>query len=153
MDKKDSSFFDETMSAFDGADVCELVGPFFLYRLTQKYNKNTISLYHDDDLANLISIKDPKSEKALKDFQKLFKENALDIVIQCNLKTVNYLNVTFNQLNSTYRRYQKENNQITYIITESNHSPSIIKQLPISIEFRLSSLSSSEQIFNNFVTP
>ena len=118
MDKKDSSFFDETMGPFDGADVGELVGPFFLYRLTQKYNKNTISLYHDDDLANLISIKDPKSEKALKDFQKLFKENVLDIVIQCNLKIVNYLDVTFNQLNSTYRRYQKENNQITYINTE-----------------------------------
>ena len=32
---------------------------------------------------------------------------------------------------------------------KSNHPPSIIKQLPISIEPRLSSLSSSEEIFND----
>ena len=64
-----------------------------------------------------------------KDIQKLFKENELDIVIQCNMKTVNYLDVKLNLENSTYRLYQKENNQIKYINTESNRPPSIIKQL------------------------
>ena len=68
------------------------------------------------------------------------------------MKTVNYLDVTLNLENSTYRPYQKENNQIKYINTESNHPPSIIKQLPLSIESRLSLLSSSEEIFNS-VTP
>ena len=52
-----------------------------------------------------------------------------------------------------HRPYQKENNQIKYINTESNHPPSIIKQLPLSIESRLSLLSSSEEIFNDSVTP
>ena len=69
------------------------------------------------------------------------------------MKTVNYLDVTLNLENSTYRPYQKENNQIKYINTESNHPPSIIKQLPLSIESRLSLLSSSEEIFNDSVTP
>ena len=32
-----------------------------------------------------------------------FKENELDIVIQYNMKTVNYLDVTLNLENSTYR--------------------------------------------------
>ena len=36
---------------------------------------------------------------------------------------------------------------IKYINIESNHPPSIIKQLPLSIESRLSTLSSSEEIF------
>ena len=36
---------------------------------------------------------------------------------------------------------------IKYINIESNHQPSIIKQLPLSIESRLSTLSSSEEIF------
>ena len=69
------------------------------------------------------------------------------------MKTVTYLDVTLNLENCTYRHYKKENNQIKYINIESNHPPSIIKQLPFSIESRLSSLSSSEEIFNNSVIP
>ena len=49
--------------------------------------------------------------------------------------------------------YQKESNQIKYINTESNHPPSIIKQLLLSIESRISSLSSSKEILNDSVTP
>ena len=69
------------------------------------------------------------------------------------MKIVNYLDVTLRPENSTYRSYQKENNQTKYINTESNQPPSIIKQLPISVESRLSSLSSAEEIFNGVVTP
>jgi len=69
------------------------------------------------------------------------------------MKIVNYLDVTFDLENSTYCPYLKENNQIKYIHKESNHPPAIIKQLPISIESRLSSLSSTEQIFNESVKP
>ena len=83
----------------------------------------------------------------------MFKENELHIVIQCNMKTVNYSDVTLNLKNSTYHPYQKENNQIIYIKLESNHPPTIIKQLPLSIESRLLSLYSSEEILNDSVNP
>ena len=99
--------------------------------------------YRDDGLAIFKNISGPKSEKVKKDIQKLFKENELDIVMQCNMKTINCLDVTLNFENSTYRPYQKENSQIKYINIESNHPPSIIKHLPLSIKSRLSSLSSS----------
>ena len=69
------------------------------------------------------------------------------------MKTVNYLDVTLNLENSTYRPYKKENNQIKYINIESNQPPSIIKQLPLSIESRLSSLFSPEEIFSDSVIP
>ena len=151
--KKDSGLFDVTMGVYHGAEVCELVGTFLLYKLSLKYNKNKIGLYRDDGLAIFKNISGPKSEKIKKNIQKLFKENQLDIVIQCNMKTVNYLDVTLNLENSTYRPYQKENNQIKYINIESNHPPSIIKQLPLSIESRPSSLCSSEEIFNDSVIP
>ena len=114
---------------------------------------NLFGLYRDDGLAIFKNISDPKSKKVKKDIQKLFKENELDIPIECNMKTANYLDVTLNLENSTYRPYQKENCQIKYINTESNHPPSIIKQLQLSIESRLSLLSSSEEIFNDSVTP
>ena len=139
------------MGAYIGAEVCELVRTFLLYKLSLKYNKKDIGLYRDDGLAIFKNISGPKSEKIKKDIQKLFKENQLDIAIQCNMKTVNYLDVTLNLENSTYRPYKKENNQIKYINIESNHPPSIIKQLPLSIESRLSSLSSLEEIFNHSV--
>ena len=136
--KKTNCLFDVTMGAYDGVEVCELVGTFLLYRTSQKYNKNNIGLYRDDGLAIFNDISAAKSERVKKDIQKLFEENELDIAIQCNVKTVNYLDVSLNLENSIYCPYQKENNQIKYINTKSNHPPSIIKQLPI---------------FNNSVTP
>ena len=149
--KKDSGLFNVTMGAYDGAEVWELVGTFLLYKLSLKYNKNDIGLYRDDGLAIFKNISGPKSEKVKKDIQKLFKENELDIVIQCNMKTVNYFDITLNLENPTYRPHQKENNQIKYINIESNHPPSIIKQLQLSIKSRLSSLFSSEETFNDSV--
>ena len=113
-----SGLFDVTIGAYDGPEVSELVGTFLLYKLSLKYNKNNIGLYRDDGLAIFKNISDPKSEKVKKYIQKLFKENELDIVISCNMKTGNYLDVTLNLENSTYRPYQKENNQIKYINTE-----------------------------------
>ena len=142
--KKDSGLFDVTMGAYDGAEVCELVGTFLLYKRSLKYNKNDIGLYRDDGLAIFKNISGLKSEKVKKDILKLFKENKFDIVIQCNMKTVNYSDVTLKLENSSYRPYQKKNNQIKCISIESNHLPSIIKQLPLSIKSRLSSLSYSE---------
>ena len=104
--------------------------------------------YHNDGLPIFKNIRDPKSEKVKKDIQKLFKEYELDIAIQCNMKMVNYLYVTLNLENSAYRPYQNENNQIENINIESNHPLSVINQLPLSIESRL-----SPEIFNNSATP
>ena len=66
---------------------------------------------------------------------------------------MNFLDVTLNLENSPYRPYLKDNNKIIYVNTESNHPPSIIKQLPKSMELRLSQLSANEEIFKNSVTP
>ena len=106
--EKDSGLFDVTMDSYDGVEVCELVGTFLLYKLSLKYNKNDIGLYRDDGLAIFKHISGPKSEKIKKNIQKLFKENQLDIVIQCKKKMVNYLDVPLNLENSTYRSYQKK---------------------------------------------
>ena len=94
--KSGSRLFDVTMGVSDGAEVCELVGTFLLYKISLKYNKNHIGLYPDNGLVIFKNISGPKSEKIKKNMQKLFKENQLDIVIQRNMKTVNYLDVTRN---------------------------------------------------------
>ena len=79
--------------------------------------------------------------------QKLFKDNHLNITIQCNLKIVNYLGVTFNLSNATYRPFCKPNNEIVYIHKKTNDPPSILRQIPLSIESRLSKHLSNQKIF------
>ena len=64
------------------------------------------------------------------------------------MKIVNYLDVSLNLNNSNNKPYQKPGNEILYIHKDSNHPPSILKQIPASIEKRISTLSSNETIFN-----
>ena len=136
------------MGPYDGAEVCELAGSFLLHQLSNKYNKKDTGLYRDDGLAVFKNKSGPQAERIKKDFQKISRENDLNIVIKCNLKIVDYLDVTLNLLNNTYKPFSKPNNAINYIHEESNHPLSIIKQIPFSIESRLPSLSSNEKIFN-----
>ena len=69
------------------------------------------------------------------------------------MKVVNYLDVTFNLNDGTYKPYTKPNNEIKYIHKNSNHPPSVIRQIPLSIESRLSTLSFNEKIFQEAVPP
>ena len=144
---KESRLFDVAMEAYDGAEVCELVDSFLRYQHSNKYNKKDIGFYQDDGLAVLKNKSGPQAERIKKDFQNVFRENDLNVVIKCNLKIVNYLDVTLN-LNNTYTPFSKPNNEINYIHKESNHPLSIIKQVSFSIESHLSSLSSNEKTFN-----
>ena len=146
--KKGSDLFDVSMGAYDGAEVCELIGIFLLNLLGRQYDPKNIGLYRDDGLSIFKNCSGPQMEKIKKRLQKVFKNNGLNVIIECNMKIVNYLDVTFNLNDGTYRPYQKPDNIIQYIHVESNHPPNIIKQIPKTIEKRLSQLSSSEKIFN-----
>ena len=42
--KTDSGLFDVAMGAFDGAEVCELVGNFLLHKLSEKYERKNLAL-------------------------------------------------------------------------------------------------------------
>ena len=42
--KRQGNLFDLTMGAYDGAEVCELVGIFILKKISEKYNKNDVGL-------------------------------------------------------------------------------------------------------------
>ena len=110
-----------------------------------------IRLYRDDGLAVFENKSGPESEKMKKSIQALFRENQLKITIQCDFKIVDYLDVTFNLTDSSYRPFNKTNNEINYIHKQSNHPPSIIKQLPSSVERLLTKLSSNEKILNDSI--
>ena len=64
------------------------------------------------------------------------------------MKIVNYSHVSLNLNNSNYKPYLKPDIEIWYILKDSNHPPNILKQIPTSIEKRISTLSSDKTKFN-----
>ena len=92
--KKQSGLFDVTMGAYDVTEVRELVGTYMLTLISEKYNKTDFGLYRDGGLGVVKNKSGPEIEKIKKNIQKIFKENKSDIVIQCNIKIVNYLDVS-----------------------------------------------------------
>ena len=81
----------------------------------------------------------PKTEieRRKKQIVKVFKDCGLSITIKCNLKSEDFLDVTFDLLNEIYKPYRKPNNKPLYINKHFSHPPNILKQLPKSIEKRI----------------
>ena len=88
-------------------------------------------------------------ERIKKDIIATFKKLNLKIVIESNMKIVNFLDVTLNFSDGSFSPYRKPNDDSFYINSMSNHPPNIIKHLPKSINRRISSLSRNEEHFNN----
>ena len=110
------------MGVYDRAEVFQLVGTYMLNLLSKKYNKTDFGLYRDDGLAVLKNKSGPQSAQARKNIQNISKEYGLDIIIQCNIKIVNYLSITFDLNDGTYKPCTKLNNEIKYMHEDSKPS-------------------------------
>ena len=73
-DEKDRNV---TMSKFDGAEICEVVGLYILHKLDDKYGKERINLYMDDGLACLEITSGSEVERRRKAFIKSFKMDSI----------------------------------------------------------------------------
>ena len=143
--KKGNSDFDVTMGSFDGAETCELVGLYILSQL-QHLDIN-VGIYRDDGLA-VCSGKTPRDiENIKKEICKIFSSNDLKITIEANKKTIDFLDITMDLRAEIYKPYMKPNNTPLYVHKDSNHPPNIIKNIPESINKRLSSISCNEGVF------
>ena len=117
-----------------GLKFVNLQGCFFLNHLANKFDKNSVGLHRDDGLALFKNINGHRVDKIREEVHQLFKENRLSLEIECNLKTVNYLDITLDLNTGTYKPYCKPNDEMPYIHAKSHHPANILKQLPISIE-------------------
>ena len=134
------------MGSWDGAETCELVGLYLLSQLAPICGRS-VGLYRDDGL--VVTKSTPRLNECLKKrICKAFKDNGLNITIEANLKSVNFLDVTLDLSDNSYRPYHKPNSSIAYVHRLSNHPPSILKNLPIAINTRLNKLASNEALFN-----
>ena len=148
--KKENELFDVTMGAFDGAEVCELIGLLALSEI-EKIKNFKGGIYRDDGLG-VTDLPKRDAEHILKQkITKVFKDLDLKVIVECNMKIVNFLNVTLNLKEETYSIYRKPNNEINYVSNNSNHPPTVKKNIPIAINKMVSDLSSSEEIYKKSI--
>ena len=55
--------FDVKMGAYDGAEICELVGTYMLFLISEKYNKKEFGLYRNDGIGVVKNKSGPETEK------------------------------------------------------------------------------------------
>ena len=136
------------MNGYDGAELCDLIGISTQSVSQDIINKEAMGLYTDDGLIVLNKVTSQKTDKIEKKIIQVFKDNGFSIDIVTNLVEVNFLDITFNLINASYRPYTKPNDEIKYINVLHNYPPQILKQLTSTISDRLSRNSSSNLIFN-----
>ena len=102
------------MGVYDGSEICELVGIFILYQLSCIYSKSSRGLYRDKGLAVIKNRSGLEGENIKNHFQIIFLKDNLSIIIKCNLKIVDYLDVTLNLSNGSYKPFHKPNSDINY---------------------------------------
>ncbi|XP_033096832.1 uncharacterized protein LOC117101076, partial [Anneissia japonica] len=107
----------------------------------------TFGLYRDDGLG-IINATPRQIENTKKDLCAIFNKHGLKITIEANKKIVNFLVITLNLESGKYMPYTKPNNTPLYVHNKSNHPPGILKNIPESINKRLSEISFDEESFN-----
>ena len=143
--KKDTPGFDVPMGAFDSAEVCELVGLYILHKL--KNLPVVAAVYRDDGLI-LSNLNRQQTERIKKKICEIFRGLGLKITISANKKVIDFLDVTLNLENETYKEYRKPNDNPKYVHRLSNHPPAIIQNIPLNVNRRLNILSCNEDVFN-----
>ena len=102
--------------------------------------------YRDDGLIYIENSNGPLISKIEKALNCIFKSNKLKISTEQKGHTVNFLDVTLST-DGSFKPYRKPNSTIAYVSKASNHPPSVLKNIPSSIQKRLSTISSSEAHF------
>ena len=95
-----------------------------------------------------MKIPGPERDRMRKDLIKLFQKYGLKITLEMKLLKANYLDVKFDIEKNEYGPYRKPNSQLIYINSKSNHPPTVLKQVPKTINNRLNSISCNKDIFN-----
>ena len=124
------------MGTYDSGELCEFIGIYLLSALCTIISKNVCGLYRDDGL----TIQEYKNCQQIDQLRqkiiKIFNEIGFKTDIETNLKIVNFLDMTFNLINVSYKPYKKPVDTLLYINKNSNHPPQIIKKSPKTINER-----------------
>ena len=71
------------------------------------------------------------------------------VTSKANLKVVNFLDVTLDLGNDRFFPYLKPGDRPKYVNAKSNLPPTILKNIPLAVNKRLSCISSDKEVFDN----
>ena len=148
--KKGNTNFDVGMGSYDGAETCDIVGLFLLSKL--QHLPIQVGLYRDDGLA-VSGARAQQVEKLKQNIHTIFEENGLEIAAEANLKVVDFLDVTLDLEADSFKPYMKPNDLPLYVHRDSNHPTTVTKCIPSGVNKRLSSLSSTRELFDAAKAP
>ena len=135
--------FDVPVGAYDSAQVADLIGISILDTLGRIFNLEQVGLYRDDGNIFILDSNGPKTFKIQKKIIRAFKLLVQRIQMASNLKIVDFLDVTLNVNNGTFKPLSKDNSALIYVNIDSNHP----KQIPNAVNQRINRLSSCKIIF------
>ena len=142
---KRRSEWDVTMGSFDGAEVSELVGLYMLDQLT-KTNLD-LGLYRDDGLG-VTNLKGRALEAKRQQIQQIFRECGLRVTITSNLEATDFLDIFLDLRMETHRVFTKEGDIPSYVHSQSNHPPNVLKNIGPAVNKRLTMLSANKDLFD-----
>ncbi|GAB1602433.1 GATA zinc finger domain-containing protein 14-like, partial [Argonauta hians] len=108
-------------------------------------------LYRDDGLLTIRGVdRGGGLERIRKQLREIFRGEGLDITFSADHKIANFLDITLNLHTGTFAPYRKLLEKTKYVNKESNHPPNVLKGIHRSVSDRISKLSSSQEIFDEF---
>ena len=140
--KKNNPEFDVTMGSFDGAETSELVGLYLLSKVSKIIDNAHLGLYLDDGLALITNCNGRKLDRI-----RTFKDEGLKITVELCDDNVDFLDISLNVSDKSHRPYKNLNDTPLYINKISNHTKSIINNIPDMVSIRPSNLSSDKRSF------
>ena len=139
--------FDVPMGAYDSAQVADLVGIYILDTLGRISTRNKWGFTEMTGLFISQTVNGPKTSSIQKKIIRAFKLLGFRIQIASNLKIVDFLDVTLNLNNGTFKPFSKNDSAPRYINISSNHPRSVLRQIPNAVNQRINKLSSGRKIF------
>ena len=92
--------------------------------------KDLSLIIYRDDVLGVTRATSRQQEKMRQIIVRKFSVYGLSITIFINLKAVNFLDVTLNLEENTFKPYRKPGDRPWYVHSESNHPPLVIKNSP-----------------------
>ena len=77
----------------------------------------------------------------------MFNRHGLSIEASVKSKVTDFLDVIFDLSKNQFSPYKKPGDNLVYVDAKSDHPKKILKNVPVSVEKRLSGISSSREVF------
>ena len=146
--KNSNSYFDIVMGSFHRAEICDLNGLSFLDKVNTVTGISNIGFYRDDGHGVIDQTNGTHRVRLKKKMLKVFNDIGFKITIEIGSTSTDFIDVSLILLTDYYQVYSKPNTKIIHVNKNSNHLPTVRKQLPKMIENRLVSTSKNENAFN-----